>query len=990
MEPKSVDRLFWDAAQIASPAERDAYLDRACADDAGLRQRVEQLLQARSKAAGFLESPASGLGSAGGSVSERPGTVVGPYRLMEQIGEGGFGLVFVAEQQHPVRRKVALKVIKPGMDTREVIARFEAERQALALMDHPHIAKVLDAGATASGRPYFVMELVKGVPITEYCDADRLTPRQRLGLFVSVCQAVHHAHQKGIIHRDVKPSNVLVASHDGTPVVKVIDFGVAKAIGRPLTDKTVYTQFTQLIGTPLYMSPEQAGQSGLDIDTRTDIYALGVLLYELLTGTTPFEGARLRDADFDEIRRIIREEEPPKPSSRVSTLAQAVDTVSGNRRIDPGKLGQLLRGDLDWIVMKALEKDRTRRYETANDLALDVQRYLHDEPVLAGPPGAGYRLRKFVRRHRGPVVAAALVLAALLAGLAGTTWGLVRAERARRAEAAARGREAERADGEARQRQRADRERDRAEEERRIAEAVQRFLEVGLLRQADPFTQSEAVRLAGGWFEARPNPTVRELLDRAAAELTADRIEEKFPHQPRVQAAILRTIGRAYLGVGEHDKAIAHLTTAWGLMTRELGPDHRQTLTTLGNLAVATHRAGKPAEAIVLFEQVRDAAIASFGPEDLVTLTALSHLASVYRETGKPAKAIALFEQVRDTCAARLGPNHLNTLIAVNGLAEAYRVARRSAEAVAVLEKLRDACVAELGQHHQQTLATLDNLAGAYAEVGRPDEAIGLYEKVRADCEDKLGPDHPQTLATLNNLAAAYWRAKKLDRSVPLFEGILRLSEDRLGADHPDTLLTMANLGVNYRDAGRRAEGIALMEKALARVRQRPGPMPAQLVWVPGTLANTYDRGGQFDKSERLYRWLVEQARKGGQSNLQRVAYLLNRLGLNLLRQRKGVEAEPNLREALDFYEANAPSDWKAFEMKALLGGALLIQAKYAEAEPLLRSGYQGMKERAARAPAVDRGRMREALDWLIELAEAEGDDEAAAKWRAEREAVGP
>jgi serine/threonine protein kinase len=430
MEPKSIDRIYWDAAQITSAAERDVYLDAACAGDGALRQRVEHLLQLRPQAEGFLESPATAPGAAlDEPLSERPGTVIGPYKLMEQIGEGGMGLVFVAEQQHPIRRKVALKVIKPGMDSRQVLARFEAERQALALMDHPNIAKVLDGGQTVGGRPYFVMQLVKGVPITRFCDDNRLTTRQRLELFVPVCGAVQHAHQKGIVHRDLKPSNVLVASHDGKPVIQVIDFGVAKALGEQLTEKTVYTQFAQLIGTPLYMSPEQAGQSSLDVDTRSDIYSLGVLLYELLTGTTPFDAERFHTVGFDEMRRIIREEEPARPSTRISTLGQAAVTVSANRQSDPKKLSRLIRGELDWIVMKALEKDRNRRYESASAFAADVERYLADEPVLACPPSAAYRFRKFVRRNKGPVAAATVIFLALVAGVIGTTLGLFEAKR---------------------------------------------------------------------------------------------------------------------------------------------------------------------------------------------------------------------------------------------------------------------------------------------------------------------------------------------------------------------------------------------------------------------------------------------------------------------------------------------------------------------------------------------------------------------------------
>jgi serine/threonine protein kinase len=378
---------------------------------------VEALLQAGERAGHFLESPAAVVhfvASVDEPIHERPGTVIGPYKLMEQIGEGGMGLVFVAEQQQPVRPKVALKVLKPGMDTRYVVARFEAERQALALMDHPNIAKVHDGGQTASGRPYFVMELVKGMAITDYCDQNQVPIRQRLELFVTVRQAVQHAHQKGIIHRDLKPSNVLVMSHDGTPVVKIIDFGVAKAIGQQLTDKTIYTQFSQMIGTPLYMSPEQAGDSGLDVDTRSDIYSLGVLLYELLTGTTPFEKDRLRTVSYDEMRRIIREEEPPKPSKRISTLWQAATTLSTQRQSDWKQLSRLFRGELDWIVMKALEKDRDQRYETANGFAPDVQRYLRDEPVRACPPSAVYRLRKFARRNKAAFLTTLAVVASLI------------------------------------------------------------------------------------------------------------------------------------------------------------------------------------------------------------------------------------------------------------------------------------------------------------------------------------------------------------------------------------------------------------------------------------------------------------------------------------------------------------------------------------------------------------------------------------------------
>lgn len=443
-------QIFLSALDFESPVERALYVDQACKDLPALHDRIAALLFAHDQNHEFLDRPPAviesawaglqravqspeGPASTSSQVLEQPGTVIGPYRLMEQIGEGGFGLVFVAEQTVPFKRKVALKVIKPGMDTREVIARFEAERQALALMDHPHIAQVLDAGATASGRPYFVMELVRGIPITEFCDRSLLSLGDRTQLFIDVCHAIQHAHQKGIIHRDIKPSNVMVTLHDGLPVAKVIDFGVAKAIGPTLTERTIYTRFAQLVGTPLYMSPEQAEMSGLDVDTRSDIYSLGVVLYELLTGTTPFDSRRLAAASYAELRRILCEEQPPTPSSKSSTLGANLATVSQKRGLDGRQLTSQLQGDLDRIVMKALEKDRRHRYASAAEFAADLRRYLNEEPIEARPPSKAYRFWKFARRNKLMFTAGAMVLASLIVGTTVSTILAFRAMEARNA-----------------------------------------------------------------------------------------------------------------------------------------------------------------------------------------------------------------------------------------------------------------------------------------------------------------------------------------------------------------------------------------------------------------------------------------------------------------------------------------------------------------------------------------------------------------------------
>jgi serine/threonine protein kinase/tetratricopeptide (TPR) repeat protein len=696
---------------------------------------------------------------------------IGSYRILQPLGEGGMGAVYLAEQLRPVRRRVALKLIKPGMDTQQVLARFEAERQALAMMNHPNIARVFDAGVTAEGRPFFAMEHVEGVPIDVYCDTHRLDTQERLTLFARVCEGVQHAHHKGVIHRDIKPSNVLVTIQENRPVPKIIDFGVAKAISQRLTEQTMFTQLGALVGTPEFMSPEQAELTSLDVDTRTDVYSLGVLLYLLLVGTLPFDSKELRKASFDEIRRKIREDEPSRPSTRVSTLSEA-KRGAAQRRTDPGGLKRSLTGDLDWITMKALEKDRTRRYGSPNELAADIERHLAHQPVLAGPPSAAYRMKKFLRRHRTGAAAAAIVLAALVLGILGTSYGLVRARRA---------------ETEARQ-------------EAATAHQVSEFL-TELFEVSDPNEGGKGAVT-----------TARELLDSGART-----VDEDLADQPVVQARLMLTIGNISQRLGLYEQAERLLETTAETRRALLGPDHPDTLQAINDLGVVHRKQGRYDEAEAATREALEGRRAVLGDDHPDTLVSLNGLGNVLWSQGRFDDAEALYLEALKSRRSTLGPDHPDTLRSMNDLAVVYDNQRRFDEAEPLYVEALAARRRTLGDDHPDTLRTINNLAILFLKQKRYLEAEPLYIESLETRTQLLGAQHPATARSMSNLARLYHTQGQYAEAEPLFYDALQIQRRALGEAHPDTANTVYNLACLSALQGRLEEAVERLADAVQR-----------------------------------------------------------------------------------------------------------------------------------------------------------------------------
>jgi eukaryotic-like serine/threonine-protein kinase len=849
-----VQRIFDKALDIDSSEERARFLAEACGSDAAMRDEIASLLVAFDSAGNFLENAL-----VASTELEGPGSVIGSYKLLEKIGEGGMGAVYMAEQSQPIRRKVALKIIKPGMDSRQVIARFEAERQALAILDHPNIAKVFEAGTTASGRPYFVMELVKGLAITAYCDEAQLTPGERLELLVSVCQATHHAHQKGIIHRDIKPSNVLVSLYDGTPVPKMIDFGVAKAIDQRLTESTLYTQHGAIVGTLEYMSPEQAENSAIDVDTRTDVYALGVLLFELMTGTTPLEHERLKQAGYSEVLRRLREEEPPSLSSRLSKNA-ALAVIAARRNTEPAKLTRLVRGELDWIAMKALSKDRTRRYETANDLARDLQRFLVGQPVEAAPPSASYRIGKYASKHRAVLSTAATILVVMAVATAISSWQAVRARR-----------------------------------EEANAKAVLKFFSETVLGAARPKDQQGGKGV--------------DLTVRAAMDAAEPAVGRQFAGQPLVEAAIRDTIGTTYIYVSEPKRAIAQHARALALRATVLGEDHPETLASMNNLAVAYRLAGRLDEAVALHEKQLGLAQSRLGLDDLDTLMSMNNLALAYRMAGRNDRAIALFEHVLARRTAKLGRDDPETLITLHNLAVAYRSAFRFAEAVSLHEEELERSKKALPADHPDTLTAMDSLATAYLYVGELEAALPLFEESLKLRSAKLGANHSDTLTSKSDLAAAHQLSGRISEAVREFEEVLKQRQADPGLDHPETLRSMNNLALALREAGRSNEAVSMLEDVLDRRKAKLGVDHRDTLKTMNDLAGLYLESRRWSQAEPLLEACLK-LRESKQSADWRLFQTMSQLGEAMAGQNKQSDAEPMLihgYEGLKARESNIP-----------------------------------------------------------------------------------
>jgi eukaryotic-like serine/threonine-protein kinase len=952
-----LETVFDQARRIDSPADLERYLASACGADQQFRQQVEAMLRDDARAQEFFGAtesrsrPASrelaGLVHGDEDRMETAGTVIGRYKLLEKIGEGGMGVVYMAEQEEPVRRKVALKIIKLGMDTKQVVARFEAERQALALMDHPNIAKVLDGGATAAGRPYFVMELVQGVPITEFCDSQRLSIRERARLLVPVCQAIQSAHQKGIIHRDIKPTNILVTMNAGAAHPMVIDFGVAKATDQKLTEKTLFTRFAVMIGTPAYMSPEQAEMSRMDVDTRSDIYSLGVLFYELLTGSPPFSEERLRSAGYNEMQRIIVEEEPERPSTRLRRK-EVVGSVERQERgersggavcVKPSRSDaprSTLPTDIDWIVMRCLEKDRARRYETANGLAEDIQRYLANEPIAARPPAKLYRLQKAVRRNKTAFLFAIAAAVVLIVAAAISLRQAIRATRAERTQA-----------------------------------QTARFLE-DMLKSVGP-----SVALG------RDTTLMRDILEKTGA-----RVGKDLKDQPEVEANLLAIIGGVYSALGDYTNAESRARAGLSIRTgvfgveslpaaeslnalgkillqqgrlveaeelerrslaireRLFGSSHADIAKSLNDLAVVIWDESKFTDAEPLMRQALTMRKKLLGDENFQTVESLDNLAGLLSEEGRLQEAEAMMRQSVALNRRLLGPEHPDLAISMNNLADTLNAENKFAEAEATNRLVLAMRRKLLGDDHPDVAASFFNLATSLQGEGRLPEAEAAERECLAIRRKRLGNDHIAVAGSLNNLFGILVAEGKLKEAEVAQREALAIQRKKLSQDHQDVAGSLLNLGNLLVQESRFSEAEPFQQEELAIWRRR---FNAETPPQPATVASLADVYG--------------------------------RTAAALFADKKFARSAQLAQEFEVFAEKHLPNAWQAFYARSLVGANLLGEGKRLAAEPLLASSYEGMKERARIIPAENKPLIRDFVGRVSQMFQLLGEPDIARRW---------
>jgi eukaryotic-like serine/threonine-protein kinase len=966
------EEILFDEALALPEADRNAFLARRCAGRPGLRRDLEALIAAQTTADEIERCVARRLEeelAPAGDWADLVGTTVGPYQVTGRLGEGGTGIVYRAEQAAPFRRTVALKVVKPGMDTREVLARFAGERQALALMNHPGIARVFDAGATPQGRGFFVMELVEGVPLTRHCDEHALPLDRRLGLFAQVCQAVQHAHQKGILHRDLKPSNILVVSAGGEPQPKIIDFGIAKALSPDDAGALAgVTQLTQLVGTPGYMSPEQAAGSA-DLDTRSDVYSLGVVLYELVAGRTPHDPGDWARAGFAEMRRRIREEEPARPSAALArTTGAAAARLAATRGAPPDRLAAAVRGELDWIILRCLAKDRNRRYASAAELAEDLRRFRDHEPVTAAAPGRLYVLRKSLRRHRLAYAAGA---AAVLGLAAATAVSSVLAIRARRAEQV-------------------------AAAQSRLSQAVTDFLRHDVLAEASPNRQPD-----------------RDLRVRAALDNAAARIGDRFAAEPLTEASIRETLGETYNDLGEYEKARVHFARAWSLRRLHLGPDARPTLAALNSVVRCLRQLSRFAEAERLAGDALARQTRAFGRDDPLTLDTLAGLGAMRLDQGRPAEAVDLLSEALARRRRTAGDDDLKTLQTMNNLAMAQGALGREPDAIALFEESLAHRRRKFGPEHPHTINILNNLAASYSRSGETRRAGEIYEEVLAIRTRVQGPEHPDTLHTLQNLGSNRLQLGRLDEAFEILQRARAGLARALGPDHPQSTMPLMNLGVLRTYQGRFAEAEAYLRECADLRRARLGPDHFLTTDALAQLGETLGQAGRIADGERLLREVLERRTRAHGADSFRtltVAHLLGCLLLDAGRtDEAGVLLLATARRALDRLGSEHPQTWNyvADAMRHQLavgqpgvaeelgrplrdsdyarrisrptrwlvelryGGALLALGRRAEAAPLIRAGYDGLIATQALLPPNERDRLAEARGHLADLQRA-------------------